>query len=224
MTAVKFCGMKDEDTMSYALELGVQYLGFIIDYPKSPRSLTIDEFCKKSEWLRKNNKGNYKVVAVSVDMDIANMERIIKEGAANVVQLHGSEDLNLSRRLKGRIETWKAVTRPDKLSSEEYRTLAASADKVLLDSGNAAEKASGTSGAFDCYQLYAEMRKEGIPVILSGGIDVGNVQSYISAYQPEIIDVSRGIETSPGIKSRQKMKEFMETLNRIQEEYATINR
>jgi phosphoribosylanthranilate isomerase len=212
MALVKFCGMKDNNTLQYAVELGVNYLGFIIDFPKSPRSMSIDEFHKKIKWLRRNHDGNYKVVAVTVDMVLNNLEYLIEEGMADVIQLHGNEHFSICRQVKMQIETWKAINQKSKQGIDEVITLAESANKVVLDSGSATEKAYNSSGVFNNEELYNVLVKGGADIVLSGGIDAGNVKQYLKTYNPSIIDVSRGIESSPGIKSRQKMKEFMEQL------------
>lgn len=205
--------MKDNNPLIFAVDLGVNYLGFIIDFPKSPRSISIDEFHKKIKWLRKNHDRNYKVVAVTVDMPLHKLDMIIEEGMADVIQLHGNEHFSICRQVKSQMETWKAISQKNKGSKEEIINLAKSVNKVVLDSGSAMEKAYNTSGAYTNIELYKMLVKEGIDLVLSGGIDAGNVKEYLKTYNPSIIDVSRGIESEPGIKSKPKMQEFMNAVN-----------
>ncbi|HWY98189.1 MAG TPA: hypothetical protein VNY36_03790 [Bacteroidia bacterium] len=206
---IKFCGMMTKDSLIYAIDLGVAYLGFVIDYPKSPRSISLKQFLKTAEWLKKNKKGKYKIVAVSVDMSITSIREIINSGFADVIQLHGNEKIDVIKKMKG-IEIWKAWSNRSKGDVFE---MSKQVDRILLDSGNALEKATNKSGEFDGFTLYGKLVAKKVSLVLSGGIDSKNVKDYLGKLKPEIIDTSRGIETLPGKKSKKKMKELIETVN-----------
>lgn len=210
---IKFCGMKDNATIARAVDLGVNYLGFVVDFPKSPRSINAEDFFNKVKWLRKNHDGNYKVVAVTADLPIHKLEAIISSGAADVMQLHGKEHVSICRLVRGQIETWKAINTKSAIGEEELKTLGNSVDKILLDSGSAVEKAKNTSGAFDSEEVYNMATKLGFDIVLSGGLEANTIQSYLKKFNPAVIDVSRGIESEPGVKSKQKMLEFMNAVN-----------
>jgi len=212
---VKFCGMKDNPTIAFAVDIKADYIGFVVDFPKSPRSISRDELLKKAKWMRNNHDGNYKIVAVTVDMPLENIEYIIDSGLIDVVQLHGNEHISICRLVREGIETWKAVDSKKPLSEEEIITLAKSVDKIVLDSGSAIEKARNTSGAFDNITLYNAFIKQGADVVLSGGLDIGNIEHYLEELDPGIIDISRGVESAPGVKAKQKMMEFMDKVNRF---------
>ncbi len=201
--------MRTKEALEYAIDLGVDYLGFVIDFPKSPRSVSLGEFNKTTNWLKKNKKGKYKIVAVTVDMALKNIQSIIDKGFADVIQLHGDEKIESIKKIKG-IEIWKAW---DKNSKGDVLEMSKVVDRILLDSGNAVEKALNTSGSFDANALYERLNSKKIDIVLSGGIDASNVNGYLEKLSPEIIDVSRGIEASPARKSKKKMKEFMNSVN-----------
>jgi len=188
--------MMTKDSLIYAIDLGVAYLGFVIDYPKSPRSISLKQFLKTAEWLKKNKKGKYKIVAVN-------------SGFADVIQLHGNEKIDVIKKMKG-IEIWKAWSNRSKGDVFE---MSKQVDRILLDSGNALEKATNKSGEFDGFTLYGKLVAKKVSLVLSGGIDSKNVKDYLGKLKPEIIDTSRGIETLPGKKSKKKMKELIETVN-----------
>ena len=206
---IKFCGIRTKTALEYAIELGVDYLGFVIDFPKSPRSISLSEFNKTAEGLRKNKKKKYKIVAVTVAMPLKNIQLIIDKGLADVIQLHGNEKTELIKKIKG-IEIWKAW---NKNSKGDVLEVSKVVDRILLDSGNAMEKALNISGSFDADTLYKKLKGKKVDIVLSGGIDSSNVKDYLKELKPEIIDVSRGIETSPGKKGKNKMKEFMDSVN-----------
>jgi phosphoribosylanthranilate isomerase len=113
------------------------------------------------------------------------------------------------------METWKAISQKHKKSNEEILTLAKSVDRVVLDSGNATEKAFNTSGAFNDLELYNLLVNEGVNVVLSGGINAGNVKEYLEKYEPSVIDISRGIESEPGVKSKPKMQELIDAVSQF---------
>ena len=200
--------MRTKVALTCAIDLGVDYLGFVIDFPKSPRSISLSEFHKTAEWLRKNKKGKYKIVAVTVDMPMKHIELVVDKGLADIIQLHGNEKLSNIKKIKG-IEIWKAW---NKNSKGDVLGMSKAVDKILLDSGNATEKALNTSGEFDAFALYEKLKAKKVKMVLSGGIDMSNVKSYLVKLSPEVIDVSRGIEISPGKKSKKKMKEFMNSV------------
>jgi phosphoribosylanthranilate isomerase len=206
---MKFCGMKTKDSLVYAIDLGVDYLGFVVDYTKSPRSVSIGQFLKTAEWLKSNKKGKYKIVAVIVDMPVKKIQQIIDSDFVDVIQLHGNEKVEVIKKIKG-IEIWKAWNNKSK---GDVLKMSKHVDRILLDSGNATEKALSRSGEFDGFDLYKKLATKKVGLVLSGGIDAKNVSMYLYKLKPEIIDVSRGIETLPGKKSKKKMMEFVETVN-----------
>ncbi|HXP49441.1 MAG TPA: phosphoribosylanthranilate isomerase [Bacteroidia bacterium] len=206
---IKFCGMRAKDSLVYAIDLGVDYLGFVLDYPKSPRSISMSQFLRTAEWLKKNKKGKYKIVAVTVDMPVKKIQQIIESDFVDVIQLHGNESVELIKKIRG-IEVWKAWNNKSK---GDVLEMSKHVDRILLDSGNATEKALNRSHEFDGFALYEKLATKKVGLILSGGIDSKNVSMYMDKLSPEIIDVSRGIETLPGKKSKKKMKEFVETVN-----------
>jgi len=206
---IKFCGMRTEESLVYAIGLGVDYLGFVVDYDKSPRSTSLAKFLETATWLKKNKKGKYKIVAVTVDMPLDNIERIIKSKVVDVLQLHGNEGEEMLRPING-IEVWKAWN--DSSKGDVFK-IAKRVDKILLDSGNALQKATNKSGEFNAFNLYKDLKKKKIDVVVSGGIDNSNIAMFLKKLEPEIIDISRGIETLSGKKSKHKMKKIIEAVN-----------
>ena len=80
-------------------------------------------------------------------------------------------------------------------------------DAVLLDSYSSASR-GGTGRTFD-WSLVGEAKKPGRPVILSGGLTPANVREAVAIARPDGVDVSSGVEISPGRKDHEKIKEFM---------------
>jgi len=201
--------MRTKESLAYAIDLGVDYVGFIVDYPKSKRSIPLSKFLQTVEWLKKNKKGTYKIVAVTVDMPLQNIQLIAGSNYVDVVQLHGNETAGFASKIKG-VEVWKAWNNKSK---GDIIKMSKHVNRMLLDSGDAEAKAKNNSGEFDAFSLYKKLENKKVKVVLSGGIDVKNVAGYLKKLNPDIIDISRGIETAPGKKSKMKMKKFIKTVN-----------
>jgi phosphoribosylanthranilate isomerase len=206
---VKFCGMRSKAALNYAIELGVDYVGFVVDFPKSLRSITLKQFMDLAKWLKETKKDNFRIVAVTIDMPLSKIQTIVDSGLVDVIQLHGTESIDAVKKIKG-VELWKAWN--DKAKGDVLE-MAKHVDRILLDSGNAMEKALNKSGKFDSYALYQKLNDKKVNDVMSGGIDSGNVKDYLLKLKPDIIDVSRGIEAGAGKKSKKKMKEFMKSVN-----------
>ena len=84
-TTVKVCGMKDPKLIDTAIENGASYIGFIVNYPKSPRSISINEL----QNLTKQIPDHIKKVAVMVNPEMKEVKQI--ENDCDFVQLHGDE-------------------------------------------------------------------------------------------------------------------------------------
>ena len=85
-----------------------------------------------------------------------------------------------------------------------------------MDTANAVRDAAaggqgGSGVAFDCTRVPQDLAR---PLLLAGGLDAGNVAEAVRIAQPYAVDVSSGIESAPGIKCAQKMRQFMQSLAR----------
>jgi phosphoribosylanthranilate isomerase len=82
------------------------------------------------------------------------------------------------------------------------------ADAFLLD-GYLRDKPGGTGQTFD-WQLVARAKQLGRPIILSGGLTPRNARECIQTTQPDAVDVSSGVESTPGKKDHDKIRAFLE--------------
>jgi len=212
--SVKFCGMKTVEDARYAISLGVFYIGFIVNVPGSKGSVAKKDFFDIARKLKKDGT-EAKIVAVTADMPKEALQELSASEFVDVLQLHGKESPEICAELAKKKEVWKAINVSDGGARKRALSFRESASRILLDTGNAEQKASGTSGAFDAFAIFAALNAQGIPLVLSGGLDAQNIATYLERLHPEIIDVSRGIESSPGEKSREKMREFMEKVYRV---------
>ena len=194
---VKICGMTDAETIQTAIQHKVDYLGFVF-YKKSPRNLTIE----KAKQLTKNIPTNVKRVAVLVNEGDEFLEQI--KNFFDYFQLHGDEDLKRIKEIKEKFnkKIIKAIKITDEKSAKTFSTFEEQVDMLLLDSP-AMEK----TAKFD-WQILTKL-KITKPYLVAGSININNVDEILK-YNPSGIDISAGVESSPGIKSNEKIIEFLD--------------
>ena len=197
MPKVKICGMTEKETIQTAIEHKVDYLGFVF-YAKSPRNLTPDQ----ARELTKNIPPHVKRIAVLVNAKDEFIEQI--KDYFDCFQLHGHEDVKRIRELKQKFnkEIIKAIKVTDERSAKTYTQFEDEVDMLLFDSP-AMEK----TAKFDWNILTKLKIKK--PYLVAGSISIDNVDEVLK-YNPYGIDVSAGLESSLGVKSKTKIIEFLD--------------
>jgi phosphoribosylanthranilate isomerase len=201
----KICGLVRPEDARHADRAGADYLGVV--FGPSPRRRT-------EEQARRIWQGTAgRRVGVFVDADEDELLRLARSSELAVVQLHGSEEPEVCRRIReqGAWATWKAVRARDDQSLRD--TLARYADAVdgILVEGWSARGHGGLGARFD-WSLAAEWRgdwPEGVQLILAGGLDPENVGEAIRVVRPDVVDVSSGVERAIGIKDPDAVRAFV---------------
>ena len=201
MTRVKVCGITDLGDALAALEAGADMLGFNF-YARSPRYVTPAAARKIIERL----PDGVSCVGVFVNEPTpAEVERIARAAGLGAVQLHGDETPEYCQSLRD-LTTIKALrvgTDYTPESAAAYET-----DAILLDAYVAGER-GGTGHTFDW--TLATLTRERVPkLFLAGGLNPENVAQAVAAVRPYAVDVCSGVETSPGRKSPELMRRFVE--------------
>ncbi len=194
---VKICGMTNATTIQTAIKHKVDYLGFVF-YAKSPRNLTPDQ----AKILTKNIPQNVKRVAVLVNANNEFIEKI--KDSFDYFQLHGDEDVNRIKELKKIFnkKIIKAIRVTDEVSARTFSHFENEVDMLIFDSP-AMEK----SAKFD-WQILSKLKIKK-PYLIAGSININNVDEILK-YNPTGIDVSAGVESSVGVKSNEKIIEFLD--------------
>lgn len=204
MTKIKICGITNKKDALLAAALGADMLGFVF-YEKSGRHIepraAADIINELPETIGR--------VGVFVDEERARVLEIAREASLDTLQFHGAETpaycalfrdgykVIKAFRLKGP-ESFKGINGYD-------------ADIFLLDT-YVEGSPGGTGRAFDRKILkdFEFLR----PVLLSGGLDPANVSAVIKEFAPYGVDVSTGVEASPGKKDSVMMKRFVENIRK----------
>ncbi len=205
---VKLCGLWRDEDVEAVLEAAPDYCGFVVDFPRSHRSVTPERAIELGCALADSGIAR---VGVFVDADPETIELLVLAEAIDVVQLHGHEDAAYVRGLRELLDTTALGRKARIIQAFKVRSaddLAAAekspADLVLLDNGQ------GTGEAFDWSLLaVGAPTRPSRPFILAGGLTPQNVASAVAATRPFGVDMSSGIESpaadgSP-VKDAQKM-------------------
>lgn len=195
---IKICGLFREVDIEYANEVKPDYIGFIIDFPKSHRSISFDQAKRLHALLNKNMQA----VGVFVNKPFDLIESYVKESIIDIVQLHGDEDEAYIRALRDKlpnVKIWKAI----KVESQAdiKKAQACSADQIILDNGY------GTGECFNWSYIPAFDRK----LILAGGLNPKNIKEAVESIRPWGIDISSGVETDKA-KDLEKMKSIVKQI------------
>lgn len=209
---IKICGVTRLEDLKICHRYGVDYVGFNF-FPGSKRY--IEPATARGIWdefTRANQTHALRPVAVTVDAALADLIRIRKEfPALFALQLHGRESLSFvgeCRRQCG-VAIWKAVAVSVAADADQVRSALQVADLVLLDSAAVAPGASvpGGSGRTFDWSLFAGLI--GRPEVgVAGGLTPDNVSGLLQ-YKPALIDLASGVETSPGVKSVEKIESLV---------------
>jgi phosphoribosylanthranilate isomerase len=206
-TFVKICGLCDRTAVDAALAAGADAVGFVMFVPVSPRNVAPDAFLE----LSKPARGRAKVVIVTADPTPFQLDRIV-ELKPDAIQLHGGETPEALAALRAGFdsdrEVWKALpvsVREDLGAADRFDA----ADRLLLDA-RPPKRASRTGGhgvPFDWSIL--EGWRAPKPWILSGGLTPKTVDEAIRRTGATAVDVSSGVEVSPGVKDLAKIRAFI---------------
>ncbi len=194
---VKICGITNTYDALAAVELGADALGFV--FAKSPRQITIEKAREIIETL----PPFISAVGVFVDENIAMINKICNSCRIHTVQLHGNEDPQFLNELKEYkiIKAFRIRDESDLKPMSDYKPHA-----FLLDS-YVKGIIGGTGITFNW--AYAHQVKRYGNIILSGGLTPENVKEAINIAKPFAVDVSSGVESSPGKKDKLLMKRFI---------------
>lgn len=209
---VKICGLTRPEDVEAAILYGASFLGFIVE-AKSARRLPVAQAAK----LSLPAKGCAKTVAVTVNADDSTIETIASQMKPDYIQLHGDESVDrvaeIARRFK--LKTIKAIpvsTPADMMSAEQY---AGVADFILYDAkppkGETIRGGHGLS--FDWNILTSSPLPK--TWALAGGLTPENAAEALKRTAAPILDVSSGVEASPGLKDPKKIKIFVDAIQSL---------
>ena len=197
-TQVKICGITNLADAQAAVEAGADALGFVF-YNNSPRYMTIPAVAG----IFKKSPLNIMRVGVFVNAPKDFVLRAVVECGLSLLQFHGDEPPEFCTQFG--VMSMKAFRIRDAESLKELPKFPT--DAWLLDAGSS-ENPGGTGKKFN-WDLAIEAQKFGRPVFLAGGLTPENVADAVRHVKPFCVDVSSGVESSPGKKDHAKVQAFI---------------
>jgi phosphoribosylanthranilate isomerase len=191
---IKICGITNAQDALDAVECGADALGFV--FAESSRKVSVETVRE----IVKQLPADVLTIGVFRDHITRQVVDTVREACLVGAQLHGHESAQQIAEVKAEVN-WVAKSvvagSAEAFSANNYGT-----DLILVDSAN-----PGTGTGYDLSLL--EHLPKTINVILSGGLTVKNVAESIKAVSPWGVDVSSGVEISPGMKDKLKIREFI---------------
>ena len=205
--AMKFCGITRPQDASFAAELGAAYIGSI--FTESTRRVSpehaADVWTAAPDPKKVGVFGGASVDEILAAADVSGLD---------VIQLHGGAASGVIEKLRSsfRGEIWSVI----RIGDPGALTVAgesADADAILVDSYSESGL-GGTGRTFDWEREAASIRRliGDKRLIVAGGLDADNVASAILALNPHVVDVSSGVESSPGVKDHARMRAFADAV------------
>jgi len=200
-TRVKICGITRCEDAQLAVDAGVDAIGLVF-YEKSPRFVCNELAAEISQTI----PAFVSRVALFKDADEQMIQSVLSHVEIDLIQFHGSETASFCEQFN--LPYIKALGM--KGTEHDMNYLISSAEKyhsakALLLDAHAPGEAGGTGETFDWFSI----NKVDKPIVLAGGLNAENVKQAIETVHPYAVDVSSGVESTPGIKDKEKISAFM---------------
>jgi phosphoribosylanthranilate isomerase len=203
---VKICGLRTLADVAAVAAAGAGYAGFVF-FPRSPRHLTLPQ----AKALALVAPPGLAKVALVVDADDAALDALVAEVPLDMLQLHGHETAERVAEVRARfgLPVMKALGVADEADLAGLQEMSLAADQVLIDAKppKGAALPGGNGLSFDWRLLVG--RKWLRPWMLAGGLTADNVAEAVRLTGARQVDVSSGVEFSPGVKDHAKIAAFV---------------
>ncbi len=204
---IKICGIRAVDQGKAIAELGIKTLGFIC-VPSSPRYVTIEQ----SQQVVQNLPSGIQTIGVFANASLETIRQVVIEVGFTGVQLHGNETPEFCQQVKQFLperEIIKALRIPSVESLAQASHYFSVVDALLLDAYHP-QQLGGTGQTLPWKEL-GNFRPP-CPWLLAGGLNPDNVTKALSLLNPDGIDLSSGVERSPGDKDLDKVAKLVENI------------
>lgn len=205
---IKICGLANEEAVRAVIAAGADYAGFVY-FPASPRHVTVERAAELKALLPSS------VASVSVLVDpgdalLAEVQSVLKP---DYVQLHGKETPERIKAIKKVFTGIRIIKAISVRSGDDVAQAAAYSDTANMFMFDAKPPElpgmlpGGNALSFDWALLKG--REFPLPWFLSGGLNAENIVAAIGATGAKMVDVSSGVERSPGVKDASLIEAFV---------------
>ena len=198
-TMIKVCGLTEVREAEYLNRFKIDFAGFVLFFPKSKRNISIE----KAEEIMKHLDKNIKKTAVVVSPAKEQIIDVCNSGF-DYIQIHGKIEEEVLK--MAQIPVLKAFNVDD---MDEFK-MYSSNEKIAGYVFDAAEPGSGRT--FD-WDILSQIERDGKLFILAGGLNPDNVRKAVAAVNPDMVDVSSGVENDDGFgKDILKIEKFVKQI------------
>ena len=205
LAKVKFCGMTRPQDAALAGEIGASYVGVV--FAEGPRRVTP----LQGRAILDAGGATVKRVGVFGTNAPDEIGRVSEEARLDIVQLHGDPTIADVRAIRKKFngEVWAAIRIAGTHIPPDSEMLFNTADAIVLDA-RSERRLGGTGEALPWNDLALDLARDrgSAAVVLAGGLKPDNVASAVRTLAPDVVDVSSGVESAPGVKDPWLMREF----------------
>ena len=204
---IKICGICQPDQGVAIAELGIKTLGFIC-VPSSPRYVTVE----KARQILEKLPLDLETVGVFADASLETIKQVVLETGFTGIQLHGNETTEFCRAVKQALPNREIIKALRIQSAESLQNAIAYypvIDTLLLDAYHP-QQLGGTGQTLPWNDL--KNFQPPCPWLLAGGLNPDNLLTALGSLRPDGIDLSSGVERSPGDKDLNKVSQLLKTL------------
>lgn len=202
-TRIKICGLTRLVDVQVAVGAGADAIGLVF-YPPSPRYVDLITAAE----LARAVPPFITIVGLFVNADPALVKETLSSVPIHLLQFHGDEDESYCRQFDH--PYMKAARVKPGVDLIQYAAGFPSAQAILLDAF--ADGYGGGGKVFDWSLIPPDLGK---PIVLSGGLDAGNVGEAMLRVRPAAVDVSSGVEAAKGIKDAEKIRAFVAAVRAV---------
>lgn len=205
MVKVKICGITNAEDARAAADAGADFLGFV--FAESPRKVGISAVAD----MVKDLPSHVTTVGVFAGQDADTIVDIMKKTGLDCAQVYDHTGCDMEPVAKA-IGCRRMIRAFNVQSEDDVKAMESDAGKCdcagFLMDGWTNGRSGGTGVTFD-WDLAARAVSCGKSIILAGGLNPSNVSEAVVRVHPSVVDVSSGVEASPGKKDHEKIREFI---------------
>ncbi|MFZ4536757.1 phosphoribosylanthranilate isomerase [Propionivibrio sp.] len=194
---IKICGLTRLEDLQAAVDAGADAIGLVF-YPPSPRHVDL----KTAAELARAVPPFVTIVGLFVNADPAVVKQTLAAVPIHLLQFHGDEDEAYCRQFDR--PYMKAARVKPGVDLVQYAAGFPSAQAIILDAF-----VDGFGGGGKVFDWALIPPRLSLPIVLSGGLEAGNVGDAIARVRPAAVDVSSGVEAGKGIKDAEKIRDFI---------------
>ena len=204
MIPVKICGITNLEDAQATVRSGASALGFIF-YDKSVRYITMETAYR----IAADVQGQVPLIGVFVDETLDYVNGVAEEIGLNFVQLHGNESSEYCQKIHFPvIKVFRVAPDFNIEIMNSYNVHA-----FLFD---AYEKGKpGGTGEIFCWEVVGNLKSD-TPIILSGGLNIANIERGINVVCPSAVDINSGVELKSGVKDVKQIKALFDILEKTE--------